>query len=205
MALSNYTDLAGAVAAYTKRGDTASYLPIWLSLLEGKLNRELVTFRQLTRTTLAISAEFTAAPAGLTKLRSARLIDSPYWDIACLSGEQMSELRAEQRSGQTSSIALIAGQLCVNPVPSAVNNVELVYYSAISPLSASSATNAILTNMPDLYLFGVMAEAADFYEDDEALEKYSSRFADALLGYNQESVKAEMGFNLKPMPGVRAI
>lgn len=199
-----YADLTSAIASYAKRGDTAALAPTWIALVEAKLNRELAVAQLLARAPLVIAAEFTPAPADFVRLRAARLLDGPYGDVRCLSIEQMNARRAEQRSGTLDSVALIGGQLCVSPVPGQSWNLELIYYAEIPPLSAAAPSNAVLAAMPDLYLFGCLAEAADFYEDDAQLQKYGARFADALKGYNEASLRAEMGFNLSPGASARA-
>ena len=200
-----YADLLSAIASYTKRSDTATLAPTWIALTEAKLNRELRHFRGLTRLATTISAEFTNAPSDLLALRSARLIDSPYWPLPCLSAEQMAGRRAEQRSGTLDSLALIGAQLCASPVPAATYNVEILYYAAIPGLSAAATSNWVLANFPALYLWGTLTEAANFYEDDDQLTKYGSLFRDALMGANAASVKAEAPFGLSPSPSVRAV
>lgn len=200
-----YADLLAAIASYTKRSDTAALAPIWITLAETRLSRELRHFRGLVRVAVAINAEFTSPPADFVALRSARLVDSPFWPLNCLNAEQMAERRAERRSGNIDSIGQLGGQLCVNPIPSASCNVELFYYAAIPALTATNTSNWVLANFPDLYLWGALAESANFYEDDESLNKYGALFRDALTGTNLASVKAESSFNLTPMPSARAI
>jgi hypothetical protein len=205
MSLASYSDLLGAIAAYTKRGDTAQYLPTWIALTEATFNRELRHYLGLVRSDVLITQEFNAAPTDFVALRSARLLDSPYWEVRSLNADQMTELRAEQRNGPIDSISVIGGQLVVNPVPGTTgSNIELLYYQSIPPLSATSPSNWVIANFPDLYLFGVMEQAADFYEDDNQLQKYSARFNDALTGTNKASRKGEIGFNMTPFPTRRA-
>lgn len=195
-----YADLLSAIASYTKRGDTAALAPTWVSMTEAKLSRELRHFRGLTRATLSISTEFTNVPADLIAVRSARLISSPFGDLAMLSAEQMAKRRAEQRSGTLDSLALIGTSLCANPAPSATVSVELLYYAAVLGLSGSNTSNWVLANFPDLYVWGCLAEAANFYEDDEQLSKFGALFRDALTSTNAASIKAESSFGLAPSP-----
>jgi hypothetical protein len=200
-----YPDLLAAVASYAKRGDTGPLAPLWIALAEARLNRELRHFGGLVRASLPIAAEFTPAPADLVAPRSARLVDSPFRDVPFLTSEQMAARRAERRSGTIEAIALIAGQLCVSPAPAQASSIELIYYAALPPLSADAPANWVLGAFPDLYLWGALAEAANFYEDDEQLTKYGALFRDALEGANAASRKAEAGFNLAPQPAARAV
>lgn len=205
MSLATYADLLSAIASYTKRGDTGPLAPIWIALTEAKLNRELRSYLGLTRLATTISAEFTNVPADFNSLRSARLIDSPYLPLSILTAEQMATRRSEQRSGTLDSLALLGTQLCASPIPAATYNVELLYYATIPALTSTATSNWVLTNNPDLYLWGTLAEAADYYEDDAQLSKFGSLFRDALTSANMQSVKAESSFGLSRSPSGPAI
>lgn len=202
----DYTALLAAVAAYTKRSDTAAMVPTWISLAEVKLARELRHYRGLTRTTITADAEFQDAPDDLIAIRSARLTDSPFWPLQQLTTEQLDERRATRVSGTVDSIALVGAELGFSPPPAAPGyDVELSYYAALPALTVAAPTNWVLANFPDLYLWGVLAEASNYYEDDESLMKYGPMFRDALIGVNMASVKSEAGFNLSPSPSMMAI
>jgi hypothetical protein len=106
--------------------------------------------------------------------------------------------------GRPAYAALIAGQLCLYPAPTQAWNVELTYYAGIPALTATNTSNWLLTSFPDLYLWGALAEAWNYYEDDEQLQKAAALLKDAIDGYNEGSRASEMGFNLSPSPSVRA-
>jgi hypothetical protein len=199
--LANYTDLLAAIASFSKRGDTGPLAPIWIALVETTLNRELTSYQEVKLLPMAISAEMTPLPADLSQTRSLRLLDSPYTDIGLLTEEQMNKRRQYQISGSPDVAAIIGGQLCINPVPAQTWNVELAYYANIPPLTAANPTNWVMTQAPDLYLWGCLTQAANYYEDDDQLQKFSALFKDALTGTAQQSMKIEAGFNLKPQPG----
>lgn len=58
----------------------------------------------------------------------------------------------------------------------AVHNVELTYYYKVDGLSSSNQTNVLLTNYPQLYLFGCLKEAGAYVEDADILEGYRNKF-----------------------------
>lgn len=195
-----YADLLTSTAAYTKRSDTAPLVPIWIAMTEEKLNRDLRHFLGIVRTPIVVATEYQDAPADLNQVRSARLIDAPYWQLDQLTTEQLNDRRAQRVEGTLDSICLRGSELAFSPIPAASWNVELSYYADVPPLTADNPTNWVLAHYPSLYLWGVLSEATNFYEDDEQLQKFASLFRDALIGANAASAKAEAGHVLSPRP-----
>lgn len=202
----DYAGLKAAVASYTKRGDTAALIDTWIALTEATLNRELRSYLLLKRAnTFTLAGEFTPAPADLNAVRSARLTTTPFWQLDQLTPEQMEDLRATQPSGVAKAMCVQGGEIIVSPVQTAGTQLELLYYTNVPGLTASNTTNAIIAQHPDLYLWGVLTEAWDYYEDDDQLQKASGRFKDALTGANLDSVRYEASFNLSPSPSPAAV
>ena len=52
-------------------------------------------------------------------------------------------------------------------VPDAEYSAEMIYYCKLTALSDDNADNWILTNAPDLYLFGALSAAEPFLDNDE--------------------------------------
>lgn len=71
-------------------------------------------------------------------------------------------------------------------------NIELTYYAKPSGLTTTNLTNDILTNYPDVYLFGCLAEASKYTQDPESLQYYEQRFVEAVDFANEQSFDAEV-------------
>lgn len=73
-----------------------------------------------------------------------------------------------------------------------VNNVEITYYAKFPGLRESNQTNDILTNYPDLYLYGCLSESGLYTQDAEVLNFYMGKFTEAIELANQETQDAEV-------------
>lgn len=73
-----------------------------------------------------------------------------------------------------------------------VNNVEVTYYKKFDGLREANQTNEILTNYPDVYLYGCLSKAGRYIQDREVLAQYQLDFLEAIDSANRESMDAEM-------------
>jgi hypothetical protein len=49
-----------------------------------------------------------------------------------------------------------------------------LYYKHVNPLSDSNATNEILDNHPDIYLYGALVEAEPYLQNDKRIQTWAS-------------------------------
>ena len=59
--------------------------------------------------------------------------------------------------------------------------------SLLTALSDSNASNDILTNYPELYLYGALAESAPFIMQDERINTWGNLYKEALKNANETS------------------
>jgi hypothetical protein len=52
--------------------------------------------------------------------------------------------------------------------------VEMLFYKKFDNLSASTTTNWLITNAPDIYLYGSMLEAEPFIMNDERVQLWAT-------------------------------
>jgi len=78
------------------------------------------------------------------------------------------------------------------PSPSAedVVDIEILYYANVSPLTDASPTNWLLTEHPDLYLYGALVHTAPFLKEDERVPVWEKMFVEALAEANVEDADA---------------
>lgn len=195
--------LQSTFAAYTKRGDTATMLPFWLSLAEARINRDLRVSEMVTRVNpYVVSSEFQAVPPDFAGIKSIRLLDAPTWDLDFIEPDQMAHQAMESHGVQSPYLKYYtyeAGNFWFGPPVQQSWNCELKYYAVI-PSLATNNTNWLLAQRPDIYLFALLREAYDFYEDDEQLQKYDQRLVDAIRNANAADRKKKAASNLVPQP-----
>ena len=96
------------------------------------------------------------------------------------------------QTGTPKSYTLEAGQFHLYPTPIAETNVELVYYAKV-PALESNATNWLLTNSPDIYLYGSLLHSAPYLQDDARLAVWAQLYSAAVTRLNDSSMQAKTG------------
>ena len=61
------------------------------------------------------------------------------------------------------------------------DEIEILYYKSIPALTDSNTTNWLLTNYPDIYLWGCMKMAGVFTRDDDLIRRASTMYDRAVM------------------------
>lgn len=194
MAISTYDDLLAAGVDWLNRAGFAELtarFPDFVTLCETMLNRDLRT-RQMETQTDPASYRTTAGtatlnlPADYLEARGLVLQTTP---VTVLSYATPAALSATYGSGVTGRPAvhtIIGNRLKFGPTPDTDYGVELTYYARIPALSASNPTNWLLTEQPDVYLYGSLIHSAPFLQDDERMTQWGNLY-DVALGRVQST------------------
>jgi hypothetical protein len=83
------------------------------------------------------------------------------------------------------------------PTPSTSYTAEITYYARMTALSADGDTNWLLTNHPDVYLYGSLVHTAPFLKDDARIVIWSGLLAQAMDEIENESTAARFGSPLR--------
>jgi len=207
MSLATYSDLKTSVATWIKRSDLTAIIPDFISLAEARINRELRTRNMVTRTqNTAVDSEFVTLPTDFGGARSARLTTTTPNDfLAFLTPEQMTDYKAQNPTGDLSAYSVVGGEFWFLPAPTDAVTVELIYYAKVPALTDSATTNWLMTNHPDVYLWGALMEATVFLEDDEQTQKYAALFAAGLDDVRRNSVSDSAAARLNPSPNTQVV
>lgn len=200
MAITTYTELQSAIADWIDRNDQAARIPDFISLAEAKIRRRVR--RKTIRTTLNVSAESTPLPSDLAELRSVYpLTGTPSRDrpLDNATPEMLAELRARHGavSGRPLAFAIIDDDLVVAPAPDQTYSLQITYFQKLVALSSSAESNATLTEAPDIYLYGSLAEAGEFLVDDGQVAQFKADFDAAIEELNQVRIREETTASLK--------
>lgn len=205
MSLSTYAGLIARIGDDLERDDTAALAPDWIVLAEARFNRELRVHQMLKRGTATLNAEFGTQPLDFAGPMSMRLTSGSKRLLQFKTPEQMANYVAQRPSGETDSYGIVGDEFWFSPVP-VLNadltgeNVELIYYGKIPPLSPTNTTNWLLTAYPDVYLRGALVEAALYYRDPDRLSTQQALFTDAVQRVEAAAKKDMLSANLNPSP-----
>ena len=97
-----------------------------------------------------------------------------------VSPQLLTRLSAGSTSGLPEMYTMRAGYLLIGPVPSGVYTIEIDYYAKIAELSDAAPTNTMLTNNPDVYLYGSLLEAEPFLMNDARVPLWANAFRQAI-------------------------
>lgn len=180
MAITTYTELKAAVASWMHRDDLTSSIPDFITLAEVRINRELVTREHEIEVELAMTpgSRYVDLPAGMN-------YPVGLWLKAWLPRQKLqqaipTELPVKTNvTGYPEYWAVDGAKIAFDKLASAAHTFDFRYVGG-EVISDATPTNYVLTNYPDLYLFGACTEGATYIRDAAAAQMFDGRFQKAL-------------------------
>lgn len=199
MALANYTDLRQAIADWLNRTDLTDFIPDYIRLAEGTLNRVMRNTRMVASGSITTSVLNVDAPTDMLE-PLLLAVTSTGIPLEQVSPEQLIMLRRSRcrTAGTPRFYCVIGRKIELAPTPSGSTSMTLQYYQAIPPLE-SNATNWLLTYNPDLYLYTALMHAAPFLKDDARAALFSNFLTQQVQAAVQQNTTAS--FDLAKTPG----
>lgn len=182
----NRGELFTAVADYLNRDNIPqTSMVTWTQSLEGELNQKLRTHpRMIQRATWT-------QPAGNAILP----LPNDSIQLVLLNSESGSwkqfPLGARDAAKNYNNVFVAYGDcLELFPTPAEAIDFTLIYAAALKPLDSSAATNWVSVFYSDIYLYGLLKEAAVYLKDDDRLAEWNAIFLRraeqlALQGWDQ--------------------
>jgi hypothetical protein len=202
MAITNYTNLQTTIADFLNRDDLTSVIPTFIQLAEAQLNRDIRHWKMETRSTGTQDAgdQYLEVPGDW--LETIRLTHAANGQVLTLASRDEIATRRVKNQGTTEEPFLynhIDGQIELYPTPSQAEAFELAYYAKIPALSTNE-TNWLITDHPDVYLYGALAHSAPYLAEDARIAVWAQLYSAAVQNINAASDKARYsgsGVNLK--------
>ena len=179
MAISTYSELKTALANWSKRTDLSTVLGDFIALAEARIQRSLLARVQEVETelTMVAGSRYVALPADFDSPRA-------LWLKANLPREELPQVLPEQLTGSNTSgypeaWAIDGSNIAFDKPASSAWAFDFRYCKPLS-LSDSTTTNYILTNYPDVYLFGALVELHNYCVNGEQSAMCEARFQAAI-------------------------
>lgn len=182
--ITNYATLVAAVQAYLARPDLQEFVPIFIRQAEGRFNTDLKVV-DMHKSTGLVDLASGAAPL------PADFIDwvAVEWTPPASSPQRPLMLRyveadapefrfRHRPNGPAQFYTVTAGKVRV--VPAAAGKLEMTYYARIPALTGASPVNWLIAKAPEVYLYGVLMEAALFQKDEGRAAQYLGLVRDRL-------------------------
>jgi len=183
MAIGTFAQLKTAAANWLDRSDLTDRIPEFIVLAEARFNR-LLRIRDMEIVSTAISTvartrEY-SLPTGFVQMKEFHLTTDPLTPLAYITPEMMTRLWAGSSKGKPEVFTIIADNVRLGPNPDAVYTTSMLYYKTFTALSDSATTNDMLTNNPDVYLYGTLLEAEPFIMNDQRVQLWGMAFKQAI-------------------------
>lgn len=188
MALGNYSELKASIASWASRDDLADSMDDLIALTEARLWQTLRVRAMENRISLSGSGRFIPLPTGFLEARRVLYVNGSTRiriEPGTPSGMKISDSSGIPRE------YVVTEELELNRPTT--GRIELQYYRKLDPLSADDPTNGILTEYPNLYLYGCLGFAFAKAQDTEQELKWSSRFESELIGANERAKAGRFG------------
>lgn len=197
MAFTNFTELKQAVIDYTHRRDLDLRIQDFITLAEHEMynNPDMpLRIKQGEKTSTAsttTTSRFLATPDDYASMRSTRLDIVNESDF--LEYRAPEQLTRFDEKGRPCFFTIIGTQIEFDRVPNEVFTIEIQYYSTTSALTELAPTNDLLTNHPNVYLYGAIYQAFIFAKDSQSAGIYKALFVEAIQGANKADKKGRYG------------
>ena len=191
MALDTYSNLKTTIANYLNRSDLTANLGDFIILTEARLNREL-RVREMVNTdtsiTTASGTQSYSLPSGYLEATTVIYQSDPFCTLRFISNTDLyNKYNTSQSKGKPTFFTIVGDKILLGVTPDSSTTLQINYYKTLTTLSDSNATNTILTNYPELYLYGSLAEAAPFIMQDERINTWGNLYKEALKNANETS------------------
>ena len=197
MALSNYSELKESIIAWSKRDDLDLLVPDFINLSEQDMYKNAVSVLEIKEMELnatitsSTSTEFSSLPTGYISMRGARLDITNSSDF--IEYRTPEQLLRQNDAGRPVFFTIIGAQIEFDRISDQAYSMDISYYGKVDALTSSNTTNSILTNYPNIYLFGALYYASIYCEEDDQAAKYRNLFYSAIQGANTQSMNGRFG------------
>jgi hypothetical protein len=198
MAITNYTDLQTTIADFLNRDDLTAVIPTFIQLAEANFNRDIRHWKMEARSAAPQTAgqEYMAVPPDWLETIRMHVTDLTVTPrpssnpITLVSRDQMADIRYKNNdaAGKNPFAYTHAdGQFQLYPTPPQNVDIELLYYQKIPSLSATTATNWLITEAPDVYLYGTLVHSAPYLAEDARVAVWAQMYGAAVQNLNTAS------------------
>lgn len=178
-----YTGLKASIASWLDRRDMTSVIPDLILLCEQRLDTMLRVREMLEVDVVAnAAASHEDLPDDFLELKALQFNTTPVVRPEYATPQRIEDMRAMYgtRGGTPRYYTILNSQLVFETAPTGGPELEMCSYKRIAKLSVGNPGNVILTTFPNLYLFGSLAEAAPFLNDDPRIATWEAKFGSFL-------------------------
>lgn len=190
MALATYSDLLASVAAWLARADLTATIPDLVALAEADIvsppDGPLRVRQMEGRVPLTATGQYVTLPTGFLEMRALRITSSAAQDPGTpIEAASLDFIQAKYPSaadtGRPRHYTIVGPEIMLGPAPDMTYTLEADVYS-FTPLSVANPVNWLMTQFPNIYLFGALEQAAPFIRADARSATWAQKKQDGIAG-----------------------
>lgn len=190
MSLADYAGLKLEIVDWTHRSDQDLLIDTFIDLAEVEMYANPVEPLEIrdgeTREAFSTNTtdRFVALPTGYQSMRKVRIqiTDGESLPLTFRTPGQL----IIKSAASMPQFFTITDQVEFDRISDQVYTGEFQYFQEFTALSNANTTNAVLTNFPDVYLFGSIWAAKLQAEEEVEADQYYQRFINAIKGANKK-------------------
>jgi len=188
MALTTFSELKTSIANYLNRSDLTSVIPDFITLAESKFNRvlRLRTMQKRVSTTTTANDPFVDIPSDFLESVQFFVDSNPNSILDYVNPTEIELDNIREASGKPKQYTIVGTEFQLNPIPDTAYTLKLTYFAKVPSLSDSNTTNYLITNYPQLYLYGSLLEAQPYIVNDERIQVWMGLYNEAVQLINRD-------------------
>jgi len=182
MTIQTYADLQTEIKRWLHRpGDTelAASIPTLIQFAESRINNELRTGKMVRYRSVSVAGNSFDRPADFLEMVTIGPKDDPGCELELVGPR---EIRQAIRN-HLNQYAYVGDQIMIGRAnDTEPQNIDMVYYARI-PCLCDAEQSWLLSEQPDIYLFGALTFSAPFLKDDARIATWEAGYQAAKGGY----------------------
>mgnify|MGYP001369243551 CR=1 FL=1 len=199
MAITTYAELKSSIASWLNReGDTSlvAVIPDFIALAEAQIARDVRHWRQEKRVTTSVNEQYENLPLDWLEMIQIQLTSGGRLQV--ISADELQNRKESSLSARKPRYyRLTSDQIEFYPAPDSSYEVAMQYYARVPALTDTDTYNWVLTEYPDIYLYGALIHAAPYLIDDTRLNVWASLYQSAVDALNQDNEKSRVSGPLR--------
>lgn len=197
MAIGTYAELQAAVGTWLDRTDLTAPAPTFIRLTESKINKVLRSHQMIKRVETVLDDAVETLPVDFLEMLSAHIRTSPVTPVDFRPMNDFVRLDEFNLTGTPRWYSIVGNTLRFAPAPIGSPTFEMSYYARVPALSDDEPVNWLLTDYPDVYLYGALAEASIYLREDDRAGYWGGLFGGEIANLNVASERAR--FSASPL------
>lgn len=183
----DYSDLQIKVAAFLDRADLETQIPTFILMAEAAINRDVRHWQMEKRSEATFDERYEVLPTDW--ISAVRVSVGGDTQLDLLSQAKMLEYRenSANTAGKPLYYTISAGQIELYPTPDSEYQGSMIYMGKVPELSDAEPTNWLLTEAPDLYIYGTLIHSAPYLQEDSRTAIWAGLYNSAVNALNDAS------------------